>query len=179
MAFGCAPEPESKVKRWASDMPAAQPKRPPLVDPLDEPIPETVDVAPPPPQASEKPSQEPQAACKRILKRACATLGVHSDECREVRDLVPASEPPAIRAACAHIVEEKAELLRPGGLGDGKSPCLLLVRTTCKRSGYKSEPCEEAKDASRLLTAARRTDACIGELLLFELKLALNPLGSE
>jgi hypothetical protein len=179
MSFGCAPEPESKVKRWASDMPAAQPKSPPLVDPLDEPIPEPVDIAPPPPQASEKPSQESQAACKRILKRACATLGVHSDECREVRDLVPASEPPAIRAACAYIVEEKAELLRPGGLGDGKSPCLLLVRTTCQRHGYKSVPCDEAKTASQMLTNARRTQACIGELLRFELREALSPLGTE
>ena len=77
------------------------------------------------------------------------------------------------------MIEEKTELLRPGGLGEGKSPCLLLIRTTCQRHGYKSGPCEEAKKASRMLTHARRTQACIGELLLFELKEAISPLGTE
>lgn len=179
LAMGCTPEPESKVTRWASELPAAQPQGVRLPGPLDEPIPDPVDVAPPPPPTSVRPTRQPQAACERVIERACATLGVHSDECREVQDLVPSSAPPAIRAACALVVEEKGELLRPGRLGDGTSPCLLLVRTTCQRHGYKSGPCEEAKKASQMLTNARRTQACIGELLLLELKGALSPLGSE
>ena len=177
LLVACAPEPESKVKRWASEIPANKPVEPPSADPLDEPIPEPIDTAPP--EAPPPKPLAPTPSCKLVVDRACQTLGVHSDECREVRDLVPASEPPAIRAACARVVEEDAELLQPGGLAEGKSPCRLLVRTTCQRAGYKSEHCAEAKKASRMLTAAKRTNACIGELLLFELKRALNPSGTE
>jgi hypothetical protein len=181
LVVGCSREPESKVKRWASEIPTVAPSRAPSVDPLMEPIPQRVDasqMAPGPKHIKASPPIEPHS-CARLVDRACATLGVHSDECREVRDLVPTPEPPAIRAACSSVIESQQRLLNPGDLSEGQSPCLLFVRKTCKRSGYKSELCEEAKDASRLLTAARRTDACIGELLLFELKLALNPLGSE
>ena len=176
--LGCGREPESKVKRWASELPTNQEDERPALDPLEEPLPEPVDVAPPPPRPNIAPPQKPQAACKSVIARACDTLGVHSDECREVRDLVPSSEPPAIRTACARVIEERPELLRPGGLGD-KSPCLLLIRTSCQRHGYKSEPCDEAKKASKMLTNAGRTRACIGELLLMELKSALTPLESE
>ena len=179
LLLGCAPEPESKVKRWAADMPVEETARPSAEDPLEEPIPEPVDVALPPSKPEQPAPQVRRPACVRVVSRACETLGIHSDECREVRDLVPSTEPPAIRAACARVIEEKPELLRPGGLGDGSSPCLLLVRTTCQRHGYKSAQCAEAKNASRMLTNARRTQACIGELLLAELKGALSPSGSE
>ena len=179
LLLGCAPEPESKVKRWAADMPTEKTALPSAEDPLEEPMPEPVDVALPPSEPAQPTPHVRRPACVRVVTRACETLGVHSDECREVRDLVPSTEPPAIRAACARVIEEKPELLRPGGLGDGTSPCLLLVRTTCQRHGYKSPQCAEAKSASRMLTNARRTQACIGELLLAELKGAINPLGSE
>ena len=181
LVTGCSREPESKIKRWASEIPTVAPSRAPSADPLMEPIPQHVDAvqtAPSLTHIKSSPPVEPHS-CARLVDRACATLGVHSDECREVRDLVPTSEPPAVRAACSSVIESQQRLLIRGELSEGQSPCLLLVRKTCKRSGYKSEPCEEAKVASRLLTAARRTDACIGELLLFELKLALNPLGNE
>ncbi len=177
--FACAPEPESKVKRWASEVSAHEPSESPPEDPLSAPLPEPIETAPQPAAQPKLAPAPPGPSCARVVDRACQTLGIHSDECREVRDLVPSSEPPAIRAACVRVMEEEAGLLEPGGLGEGQSPCLMMVRKICQRRGYKSAACDEAKSASRMLTNARRSQACIGEMLLFDLREALNPSGTE
>jgi hypothetical protein len=174
---GCSRSPEDKVQRWASEIPPAPMAGPKPADPLTEPIPDPVDLNPapaaPPSVAPEPP--KPGSACARVVDRACSTLGIHSDECREARDLVPEPTPPGVRAACATVAVEQSSLLNPEGLGDGQSPCLLMVRRVCQRHGYKTAVCDEAKGASRLLTAARRREVCIGQLLLLELRRALRP----
>jgi hypothetical protein len=177
----CSRTPEDKVQRWASEIPPAPATAPKAVDPLTLPIPEPVDLNPPPvaePQAAPAAS-EPLEPCERVVQRACSTLGIHSDECHEMRHLVPAPPPANVRSACATVVDEQARLLDPKGLGDGQSPCLLMVRRVCQRHGYKTAICDETKEGSRLLTSARRREACIGQLLLLELRRALNPSGNE
>ena len=179
--LGCTREPEDKITRWASEVSPHHTRHAPVPDPLAVPVPERVQVDPAAQGESLTQDTEPTPlrACHQVVARACETLGLHSDECHEARELIPEPQPPATRAACAEVLETERDLMKRGALDPSENPCHLMVRRTCKRSGYGSEACVDAKTASKFLTNAHRLEVCIGQLLLESLREALSPSGNE
>ena len=162
---GCQQAPESKVKRWATD---AQ-MQPPELAPREHegaapsaPSPTTPDPVKVPLPVSK--------GCTILVDRACQALGPHTDECQEGRRLLTVSPTPEQHARCASIVSTDADPPVEGERAGRVNACRRLMHAVCEVSGASTWSCKQTRaDASRLWRTGR-ADACLGDLLLWELR---------
>ena len=158
---GCGkPTPESKVRRWASQvMVDVEAGEAPTVDVAQGRVPAQMPVAKAP-----KPD-----GCSLIVERACRGLGPYTDECAEARGVVPREPTAAWHNACAGLVDEYESYLTGDGRGRGPHPCKTRMVKKCGLHGLRSHECKEAKSESARLGRSGRRDACLGDLLAWEL----------
>ena len=158
---GCSkPTPESKVRRWASQVMSdadsgATPKED--VSPTRKPVP------------TQRPETKTTNGCSLIAARACRGLGPYTDECAEARRVIPQKPSAAWLEACGRLVDEYQSYLTGDGRGQGPHPCKTRMVKKCGLHGLRSHECKEAKSESARLGRSGRRDACLGDLLAWEL----------
>lgn len=157
---------ESKVKRWAVEVLDAEAQAAPDVGP------ESVKVNGPAAQKAPETSspRTSMAACELLVNRACEGLGPFSDECAEARQALPRHPAGVWAEACSELVDKYVTLIRPDAQGKKVNACRDLMILSCERFGQRSWQCKQTRGQINHLGKTGNREACVGDLLAWELK---------
>ena len=157
---------ESKVKRWAVEVLDAEAQAAP-----DVPA-ELVGVNSRPAQKTSKPSapRNSMTACELLVSRACEGLGPFSDECAEARQTLPRHPAAIWTEACSELVDKYVTLIRADAQGRKVNACRELMILSCELYGQRSWQCKQTRGQINHLGKTGNREACVGDLLAWELK---------
>ena len=154
--LGRSAEPEQAIEPWVGEPPPAL--RALEVDEVPERRPRAL------PRLSER-------GCGDLVDRACEFLGLHSEECMEVRtqlsERASLASQPVIRQRCSDLLDafDVNQTRRRRA-----SPCGRLSRMVCREMGHQTRACSDALDRITRFRKEEQRRACEGDLLLWEFR---------